>query len=82
LLRSEHPEPHTALETANTSTPPSVLSSSTTVSVKRRRENIFSKRIASTDLRIGLNLLGENGRILLREYSKTSTAHFTQEGEL
>jgi len=36
---------------------------------------IFKKRVASIDLRIGLNLLGENGRMLLAEYIKTKTSH-------
>ena len=79
MLTSEYPDPAIVLETAIT--PPSVLPSSVTISAKRRRENMFTRRVASTDIRIGLNLLGENGRLLLREYSKTSTAHFMQERE-
>ena len=42
---------------------------------------MFTKRVAATDVRIGLNLLGENGRMLLREYAKTSTAYCTKERE-
>lgn len=41
---------------------------------QRQYEAIFKKRVASIDLRIGLNLLGENGRMLLAEYIKTKAA--------
>jgi len=60
---------------------PRVLPGSDTVSVTRRGETMFTKRVAATDVRIGLNLLGENGRMLLREYAKTSTAYCTKERE-
>lgn len=41
---------------------------------QHHHEVIFNKRVASIDLRIGLNLLGENGRMLLAEYIKTKTS--------
>jgi len=49
--------------------------------VPRVLETASTKRVAATDVRIGLNLLGENGRMLLREYAKTSTAYCTKERE-
>jgi hypothetical protein len=49
------------------------LETSETPLLPRQRQHvvIFKKRVASIDLRIGLNLLGENGRMLLAEYIKT-----------
>ena len=80
MLPSDVPEVPRVLETASTK-PPRVLPGSDTVSVTRRGETMFTKRVAATDVRIGLNLLGENGRMLLREYAKTSTAYCTKERE-
>ncbi len=37
-------------------------------------EVMFKNRVVSIDLRIGLNLLGENGRMLLAEYIKTKAS--------
>jgi hypothetical protein len=42
---------------------------------QHQHEAIFKKRVASIDLRIGLNLLGEKGRMLLAEYIQTKTSH-------
>jgi len=69
LLTSELPEPSLVLETASTP-PASALTGLPTVSLQRRRESIFKERVASTDLRIGLYLLGQEGRKLLAEYIK------------
>jgi hypothetical protein len=67
---SELPKPRTVLETASTTTP-NVLTQQPLSPQQRHREVIFTKRVASCDLRIGLNLLGENGRMLLAEYIKS-----------
>ena len=49
-----------------------LVTSETPLSPCQQQQNvIFKKRVASIDLRIGLNLLGENGRMLLAEYIKT-----------
>ncbi len=58
----------------NTAPSTSLLTSETPLlSRQRRHELISKKRVASIDLRIGLNLLGENGRMLLTEYIKTKS---------
>ena len=41
---------------------------------QHHHEAMFKNRVASIDLRIGLNLLGENGRLLLIEYIKTKAS--------
>ena len=66
-VTSTSPKPHVVLHTSST-TPHCVLSSSPIVSQQRRQAGIFKERVASIDLRIGLNLLGEQGRKLLAEY--------------
>jgi len=71
LFTSEVPQPAIVLPETSTDTPPSVLTRLTTVSLQRRRESIFKGRVASIDLRIGLNLLGQEGRKLLAEYIST-----------
>jgi hypothetical protein len=72
LLTSENPEPQSVLETA--STPPSVLNHHKVSERQRHDVVMFTKRVASIDLRIGLNLLGENGRMLLAQYLKTKSS--------
>jgi hypothetical protein len=75
LFTSEVPQPSTVLPETSTDTPPGVLTSSTTVSLQRRRESILKGRVASIDLRIGLNLLGQEGRKLLAEYISAKRQH-------
>jgi len=75
LFTSEVPQPSTVLPETSTDSPPSVLTSSTTVSLQRRRESILKGRVASIDLRIGLNLLGQEGRKLLAEYISAKRQH-------
>lgn len=58
------PEPHAAL--SETSNPTFSI-----VSVLRQRESIFKERVAALDLRIGLNMLGVEGRKLFIEYIST-----------
>jgi len=43
------------------------------IPVREKSGRRIHGRVASRDLRIGLNLLGENGRLLLAEYIKTKT---------
>jgi hypothetical protein len=63
LLTSDVPEPRSVLSETSTRTPPNVLSCS------QQQEQLSCKgRIAAIDLRIGLLLLGEEGRKLLTEY--------------
>ena len=69
VTSSRTTQPHVVLPTTSTHpTQPSVLSSSPIVSPQRRRKGISKERVVSIDLRIGLNLLGEQGRKLLAEY--------------
>ncbi len=75
MFTSEVPQPSTVLPETSTDSPPSVLTSSTTVSLQRRRESILKGRVASIDLRIGLNLLGQEGRKLLAEYISAKRQH-------
>jgi hypothetical protein len=77
LLTSENPEPH--LVPSETSIP-SVLFP--IVPVQQHRERIPKGRVAAIDLRIGLSMLGQEGRKLLAEYitiklqqAATNTAH-------
>ncbi len=41
---------------------------------QHQHDVIFKERVVSIDLRIGLNLLGEKGRMLLAEYIQTKTS--------
>jgi hypothetical protein len=66
LLTSEHPESHTVLSETGTPTTPSVLFP--IVPELQHREHIPKGRVAATDLRIGLSMLGQEGRKLLAEY--------------
>jgi hypothetical protein len=51
-----------------------VISEIPLLSHQHQHDVIFKERVASIDLRIGLNLLGEKGRMLLEEYIKTKTS--------
>ena len=66
MLTSEHPEPHTVLPETSTPTTPRVLFP--IVPVLQHRERIPKGRVAAIDLRIGLSMLGQEGRKLLAEY--------------
>jgi hypothetical protein len=44
---------------------------------REKREKNTQGRVASIDLRIGLNLLGEDGRMLLAQYIKTKSQQRT-----
>jgi hypothetical protein len=63
LLTSEHPEPRIVLSETSI---PSVLFP--IVPVQQHRERIPKGRVAAIDLRIGLSMLGQEGRKLLAEY--------------
>ena len=61
--------------TLNFNTRNTLLTSETPLlSRQHQHDVIFKERVATIDLRIGLNLLGEKGRILLEEYIKTKTS--------
>ena len=60
--------PHVMLPQSSTHPQPSVLITQPIVSPQQRQAGIFKERVTSIDIRIGLNLLGEQGRKLLAEY--------------
>lgn len=61
--------------TLNYNTCNTLLTSETYVLPRQHQHDVLIKeRVATIDLRIGLNLLGEKGRILLEEYIKTKTS--------
>ena len=66
MLTSEHPKPRTVLSETSTPTTPRVLFP--IVPVQQHRERIPKGRVAAIDLRIGLSMLGQEGRKLLAEY--------------
>jgi hypothetical protein len=66
LLTSEHPEPRHVLPETSTPTTPSVLFP--IVPVQQHRKHIPKGRVSAIDLRIGLSMLGQEGRKLLAEY--------------
>jgi len=61
---SEHTHPSIVLQPSSTPTQPSVP----IVPVQQHRERQSKGRVAAIDLRIGLNMLGIEGRKLLAEY--------------
>ena len=63
MLTSEHPEPRTVLSETSI---PSVLFP--IVPVQQHLEHISKGRVAAIDLRIGLSMLGQEGRKFLAEY--------------
>jgi hypothetical protein len=70
---SSLPDPSMLFLQSSTTEVPTCVLSSVVHGEQQHRKVTFTRRVAASDLRIGLALLGEHGRMLLREYIKSKS---------